>query len=173
MSQFGFIHDKLEIKILILFIMKRLPDGIPLDTLAELTLCDDGISYFDFVESVSELCNTSHLELRDELYYITDKGKRNGKITESGIPYSIRRKAERSTHEMANIIRRRGLIKTSSTQSPDGGWMVNLSLSDGKSDIIDMHILAGSESQATTMKKNFKNNAEHIYNSIVEIISAE
>ena len=46
-ERFGFIHDKLDIKILILFILQRLYAPISMDTLAELTLCDDGISYFD------------------------------------------------------------------------------------------------------------------------------
>ena len=50
MERFGFIHDKLDIKILILFVLRRLPDYVQGDTLAELVLCDDGISYFDYTE---------------------------------------------------------------------------------------------------------------------------
>ncbi len=170
MSRFGFIHDKLDIKILILYILQRLPDGVPLDILADLVLCDDGISYFDFAESVSELCATGHLVCSDECYFLTDKGRRNGRITESGIPYSIRRKADKSSLETANTMRRRGLIKTSSSENADGGINVELSLSDGKSDIIELKILAGSEAQAAEMKKAFRKNAEHIYNDIVSVI---
>ena len=52
--RFGFIHEEFEIKILILFILRRLSAPIPIDTLAELVICDDGISYFEFSECVEK-----------------------------------------------------------------------------------------------------------------------
>ena len=53
--QFGFIHEKLEIKILILFILRHMSEPISFDVLTELTMCDDGIGYFDYMECVAEL----------------------------------------------------------------------------------------------------------------------
>ena len=47
MERFGFIHEKLDIKILILFILSRLPGEVPPEVLGELCQCDDGIGYFD------------------------------------------------------------------------------------------------------------------------------
>ena len=43
-NRFGFIREKLDIKILILFILKRLTAPVDFDKLSELTMCDDGIS---------------------------------------------------------------------------------------------------------------------------------
>ena len=51
----GFIHDKLEIKFLILYIAARLIEPVPFDTLLDLTLCDDAIDYFDFSECLADL----------------------------------------------------------------------------------------------------------------------
>ena len=43
----GFIHDKLDIKFLILYLMARVAGPVDFTILADLTFCDDG------VESVS------------------------------------------------------------------------------------------------------------------------
>ena len=84
----GFIHDKLEIKFLILYIAARVIEPIPFDTVLDLTMCDDGVGYFDFSECLRDLVNTGHLTLSDTgLYAITDKGLRNSQICESSIPY--------------------------------------------------------------------------------------
>ena len=49
MDGFGFIHERLDIELLILYILNRLPGAVDRDTLAELTIsCDGGINYFNF-----------------------------------------------------------------------------------------------------------------------------
>lgn len=70
----GFIHDKLEIKFLILYITARVIEPIPFDTVLDLTMCDDAIDYFDFSECLTDLVKTEHLSLsKDGLYAITEK----------------------------------------------------------------------------------------------------
>ena len=83
----GFIHDKLDIKFLILYLMARVAGPVDFTTLADLTFCDDGVEYFDFAESVAELVSTGHLAVEGDLYTITDKGRRNGEICESAWPF--------------------------------------------------------------------------------------
>ena len=39
----GFIHDKLEIKFLILYITARVIEPIPFDTGWDLAMCDEGV----------------------------------------------------------------------------------------------------------------------------------
>lgn len=83
----GFIHDKLEIKFLILYITARVIEPIPFDTVWDLAMCDEGVDYFDFAECLSDLVRTEHLTLSaDGLYAITDKGLRNSRICESSLP---------------------------------------------------------------------------------------
>ena len=68
----GFIHDKLEIKFLILYITARVIEPIPFDTVWDLAMCDEGVDYFDFAECLSDLVRTEHLTLSaDGLYAIT------------------------------------------------------------------------------------------------------
>ena len=169
-ENFGFIHEKLEIKILILFIMRRLPGPVTHDVLTALTMCDDGISYFEFSESVAELVETGHLKLNDGIYSLTGKGVRNGEVTENNIPYSVRVKAEDAAAAMRSEQNRNAMIKTSRETDDKGVCTVNLSLSDGIGEIISIKLLAANEKQAAALEKGFRKNAEGIYHSLIEMI---
>ncbi len=169
-NRFGFIREKLDIKILILFILKRLTAPVDFDKLSELTMCDDGISYFDFAECVDELVNTDHIYFDGSTYVITDKGKRNGAVTESSIPYSVRLKAEKITSAFNAEIARDSMISTGKEMKRGGGFTVSMSLSDGIDEILSMHLFAANEKQADEIERGFRKNAETIYNLIVNNI---
>ena len=49
----GFIHDKLDIKLLVLYIMDRAAAPIDFATLTDLALCDEGVDYFQYAEESS------------------------------------------------------------------------------------------------------------------------
>ena len=94
MTGFGFIHDKLEIKFLILYIAARVIEPVPFDTMLDLTLCDDAIDYFDFSDCLADLVRTEHLTLsRDGVYQITEKGRRNSEICGKAAQWDVYRKA--------------------------------------------------------------------------------
>ena len=72
MERLGFIHEKLDIKILILFILRRLPGAVEPSTLVDLCVqCDDGIGYFDYSDCLVELVETGHIDEGEEGYEIT------------------------------------------------------------------------------------------------------
>ena len=75
MARPGFIHGKLDIKLLILYLMARVAAPIDFATLTDLSLCDDGVDYFLFAEAVPELVDSAHLSREGELYSITEKGR--------------------------------------------------------------------------------------------------
>lgn len=169
-ERFGFIHDKLDIKILILFILRRLPQPVTFDTLGELTFCDEGISYFDFAECVSELVATEHINTDGHTYSLTDKGIRNSDITENSIPFSVRAKAEKKASDLSFLLNRKSMISASYSIRRKGGYSVELSLSDGISEIIALKLYAVSEAQAQALEDGFTKNAEDIYNKVIKLI---
>ena len=87
----AFIQDKLEIKFLILYIAARLTEPVDGAALQDMTMCDDGIDYFDYAECLNDLVRTEHLRVtEDGRYVITDKGRKNSGICESSLPLSVR-----------------------------------------------------------------------------------
>ena len=167
---FGFIHEKTEIKILILFIMRRLPEPVTFEVLTGLTMCDDGIGYFDYMDSLAELVKTEHIVFEDQKYSLTRKGTRNGEITENSLPYSVRTKAEISAAKLRSSQSRDALIKTSRICDAAEGCSVKLSLSDGVGDIISMELFAANEQQAQALENGFRKNAESVYNALIDMI---
>ena len=103
MDRFGFIHDKLDIKILILYILRRLPDRVDENTLADLVLCDDGISYFDYTDCIADLVANDHVTEEDSYYRITEKGSKNCEMIESSLPYTYGRLLKINWHLLLRL----------------------------------------------------------------------
>lgn len=166
-ERLGFLNDKLDIKILILFVLRRLPAEIDTEKLADLILIDGGVGYFDYKECLAELITTAQIEEDDNLVKITAKGSRNGEILESGLPYSVRVKAERTLAPVAEEMRRSAMILANHEEC-DGGVTVYLAVSDGIGNIFDLKILASDVEQAKKIEKNFRRKAEEYYNRFIQ-----
>lgn len=171
MERFGFIHDKLDLKILILFILRRLPGPVDGETLSELVMRDEGVGYFDYSQCLSELMDTGHVELQEAGYRITEKGERNGAAIEGSLPYTVRTRAERAIVPVAKTINRNAMIKTEHSLRPEGGCQVSLSMEDGMGEIISLRLLAADEEQAMAIEKHFRADAEGLYNHLIQRLS--
>ena len=173
MDHHGFIHEKLDIKLLILFLLSRLPAPVDRGTLDELCQqCDDGVGYFDYSDCLGELIATGHVVCEDEEYAATDKGKRDGREVENSLPYSVRARALKLIAPVEERLARAAMIRADSVTDEEG-CHVKLAMSDGKGEIISLSVLCAGEEQAKTMKKTFRRSAEEIYQRIVEILCEE
>ena len=166
----GFIHEKLDIKLLILFVLRRLPAEIDGEKLADLVLIDGGISYFDYKDCLAELVETAQIEDREDGYIITAKGSRNGEILETALPYSVRLKAERAAAPVIEEMRRSAMI-LANHETGENGVTVYLAMSDDMGGILDLKLLAADEEQAKRMERNFKKNAEGYYQRFIAALT--
>ena len=173
MSRTGFIHDKLDIKFLVLYLMARVASPVDFATLADLTFCDDGVEYFDFAESVAELVETGHLTLEDEKYSITDKGRRNGKICESSLAFSVRRKCDQNLARVNGVLRRDAQVRTELLPREDGGVTLRLILDDDKGNIMTLDMLTVSTDQADHLAEKFRAEPEKLYHGILQVLLEE
>ncbi len=89
------IHEKLDIKILILYILSKLPAPIDMSTLSDLCRSDEDIGYFDFADCLSELLDSGNIQKTDEGYAVTEKGRRNAVEVSGSLPYSVRKNADK------------------------------------------------------------------------------
>lgn len=173
MSRPGFIHDKLDIKFLLLYLMARVAAPVDFTTLAELSFCDDGVTYFDFAESLSELVATDHLTLTDERYAITEKGRRNGAICEDNLPPSVRQRCDRNLSRVNAVLRRDAQIRTELLPRPDGSVTLRMILDDDKGNLMTLDILTVSESQASRLAERFRAQPEKLYLGVLQVLLDE
>lgn len=171
MDRLGFIHEKLDIKILILFVLRRLPGLISFEALSDLVMVDEGFDYFEYSQCLTELVRTGHVEQNENNYVITKMGAENSDTVESSIPYSVRARAEDKARPIIAKMKRDNQIVTSHETLTNGGCKVKLSLSDGIGDIISMSVLASSEEQATSIEKYFRGDAENVYHKIIKLLT--
>ena len=167
MPSFGFISSKLEIKFLILYISARLVEPVPFETLQELSMCDGGVDYFGFSECLADLVRTEHLTLKEGLYSITDKGRRNSAVCESSLPYSVRMEAEQKLALCHEQLKRRALVKASIHPRDKGGYEVSLSLSDDLDELMNLRLLVTRQDMALELQKRFRAGAEELYARIL------
>lgn len=171
MSNCGFIHDKLEIKFLILYIASRLEEAVSFDTILELSMCDDGVDYFDFSECLADLVKTGHLSLGDGgLYAITEKGMRNSQICETSLPYSIRLHCDQSVDACNRKLRRKSQVKASYDKRSNGTYTVNLSLDDDVGSVLNLQLMVVREDMARMLTQRFREEPEKLYGDIVNTL---
>ncbi|MBR4656376.1 MAG: DUF4364 family protein [Oscillospiraceae bacterium] len=173
MDNYGFIREKLDIKVLILFILKRLPAPVSQNLLTELTMIDNATNYFDYIECLSELERSGHILFSDDKYIITPKGVRNGTEMEDHVPYTVRTKALAGIERASKILERESLIRTSQEEKPEGGLYVSLSLSDRFGELLHVDILAANQEQAGEMERRFRKKAESLYLRIAALLTED
>ena len=170
----GFIHDKLEIKFLILYIAARVIEPIPFETVLDLTMCDDAIDYFDFSECLTELVKTDHLTLDEEgLYAITERGIRNSKICESSLPYSVRLRCDKNITVWNRKLRRKNQVRSTTEKRDNGTYTVRLCLDDDMGNMMDLKLMVVREDMAKVVSDRFKNAPEKLYGEIVKLLLEE
>jgi hypothetical protein len=168
LSRPGFIHDKLDIKFLILYITARAAAPLDFPTLIDLTMCDEGVDYFEFAEAVSELVSTGHLQVdENHLYSITEKGRTNGSICESSLAYSVRTKADRQLLLLNAKLRRDAQVRAEVIPRPGGSLSVRLSLEDHFETIMTLELMADDDEQAEQLVSSFRDRAEQVYNIVL------
>ncbi len=157
----GFIQGKLEIKLLLLYILCRLEAPVNMDTLTDIAMCDDGVSYFDLSAALAELTESEHVARTDELYQVTDKGRRNSAVTEDNLPYSVRLRCDHRLVEINARMRRLKRIHGAVTPRDDDRFQLHLALDgeDGEN-VFTMTLQCDTQEEADRMEKSFRSNPE-------------
>ena len=175
MQRLGFIHDMLDVKVLILFVMARV--NYPVDTQQIYELCyqDDCLSYFDVCTALPEMVTSGHLkQVENECYEITKKGREDGATTENSIAYTVRQRAENAVARFNRQIRRSSFVKTQILPRENGDFSVIMSLDDEVGNLMTLELLAPNQRQAIRLSKLFEKKAEAVYNlTMAELLDDE
>ena len=175
MQRLGFIHDMLDVKILILFVMARVSYPVTNGEIYELCYQDDCLSYFDVCTAIPEMVKSGHLqEVEDQKYVITEKGKADGSLTEDSIAFTVKQRAENAVARYNRQIRRSSFVKTQVIPRESGDFSVIMSLDDEMGNLMTLELAAPDQRQAVRLGRLFEQKAEMVYNlTMAELLDDE
>ena len=165
MQRLGFIHDMMDVKVLILFVMARVNYPVNVQQIYELCFQDDCLSYFDVCTAIPEMVKSGHLkEVENDCYEITEKGRADGSLTEDSIAFSVRQRAENAVAVFNRQLRRSCFVKTGTEPRDNGDFTVRMALSNETGTLMTMELMAPNQRQALRLSKLLEKKAEEIYN---------
>ena len=175
MQRLGFIHDMMDVKVLILYVMAHVNYPVTVQQIYELCYQDECLSYFDVCTAVPQMVESSHLrQVEDECYVITEKGKADGALTQDSIAFSVKQRAENAVARFNRQIRRSSFIKTQITERKSGDFSVIMMLDDEAGNLMTLELVAPNQRQAVRLAKLMEKKAESVYNlTMTELLDDE
>ena len=175
MERHGFIHDMMDVKVLILFVTARASYPMTAQEIYELCYQDDCLSYFDVCTAIPQMVTSGHLrQLAEERYEITEKGRQDGAITEDSVAFTVRQRAENAVARFNRQLRRSSFVKTQVTPRESGDFSVVMSLNDEMGNLMTLELMAPDQRQAIRLAKLFEKKAENVYNlTMTELLDEE
>lgn len=164
MQRLGFIHDMMDVKVLILYVAARSEYPMTMQEVYELCYQDDCLSYFDVCTAIPEMVQSGHLKQVDETHYeITEKGRKDGELTADSIAFTVKQRAENAVSRFNRQLRRSSFVKTQIIPRESGDYSVVMALDDEIGNLMTLELLAPNQRQAVRLGKLFEKKAETLY----------
>ncbi len=173
MNQTGFIHDDIDIKVLVLYLTGRLEYPVDMDELTELSMCDNGVRYFELAQAVEEMVESGHLKMDQGLYTITETGRRDMEICQDQLAYSLRQKCDRNLAAMNVRLREEAQTGARVLPQPDGSFIVRLRLTEKDSVLLYLELSCAVQEDADRIAASFKKNPHQAYRDVLAALLKE
>ena len=174
MQRLGFIHDMMDVKVLILYVTARSNYPMTTQEIYEVCYQDDCLSYFDVCTAIPEMVKSGHLEeVQEGKYQITEKGREHGDLTADSIAFTVKQLAENAVSRFNRQIRRQSLVRTQVVPRDSGDYSVIMSLDDEMGNLMTMELVAPDQRQAVRLSKLFEEKAEMVYNMTMTVLLDE
>ncbi len=175
MQRLGFIHDMMDVKVLILFVAARSNYPMTCQEVYELCYQDECLSYFDVCTAIPEMVTSGHLkQVEEDRYEITEKGRQDGALTEDSIAFTVKQRAENAVSRFNRQLRRSSFVKTQIIPRDGGDFSVVMALDDEIGNLMTLELLAPDQRQAVRLSRLFEKKAEAVYNlTMAELLDEE
>ena len=174
MQRLGFIHDMMDVKVLILFVASRSSYPMTAQEIYELCYQDECLSYFDVCTALPEMVESGHLKQEEDRYEITEKGRADGVLNEDSIAFTVKQRAENAVARFNRQLRRSSFVKTQIIPRDSGDFSVVMALDDEGGNLMTLELLAPNQRQAVRLSKLFEKKAEMLYNlTMTELLDTE
>ncbi len=173
MQRLGFIHDMMDVKVLILYVTARADYPMTCQEIYEVCYQDECLSYFDVCTALPEMVESGHLTETEGKYIITEKGRQDGTLTEDSVAFTVKQRAENAIMRFNRQLRRSSFVKTRILPREDESFTVMMTLDDETGNLMNLELMAPSRRQAFRLADLFEHKAERVYNTVIAEILAE
>lgn len=167
MQRLGFIHDMMDVKVLILVVMTRVKYPVTVQQIYELCFQDDCLSYFDVCAAIPEMVTSGHLAQDGETYTITEKGRESELIMASSVAYSVRCRAEEAVMRFNRRMRNCSMVKTQLRTDDTGETYLEMQLHDDTGVLLKLALPAPDEREVHALENAMQDKAELIYSLVM------
>ena len=175
MQRLGFIHDMMDVKVLVLFVTSRSNYPMTSQEIYELCYQDDCLSYFDVCTAIPEMVKSGHLtDVGEEKYQVTDKGRETAALTEDSLAFTVRQRVENAVARFNRQVLRSSFVKTQVIPRETGDFSVVMALNDEVGNLMTLELVAPNQRQAVRLSRLFEKKAESVYNlTMMELLDDE
>lgn len=163
-----------ENKVLILYLLNKLQDGIKSDNLYKIVSSANNMNYFDFQELLTDLIESnfvgSFTQDEDIIIKITSDGQNTLSLTKSLLSGILKLKADTIfKDELLNIAEQSSII-TEYIPKDEKNYTVKCRIVEKNETIFEVSTFAGSRDRAKQISDNWKNNANDLYPKIIDLL---
>ncbi len=174
MQRLGFIHDMLDVKVLILFVTSHSDYPMTMQEIYEVSFQDECLSYFDVCTAIPEMVRSGHLrEVAGERYAITEKGREQGEVTADSVAYTVKIKAMAAIDEFNKRKKHTNCVKTSVVGTEGSDLAVKMTLDNGTGKMMTLELTAPNQRQAEQLQLRLQQKGEQLYRMIMDELLAK
>ena len=163
-----------ENKVLILYLLNKLQDGIKSDNLYKIVSSANNMNYFYFQELLTDLIESnfvgSFTKAEDTFVKITTDGQNTLTLTKSLLSGILKLKADTVFKEELSNIAEQSSIITEYIPKDEKNYTVKCRIVEKNETIFEVSTYAGSRDRAKQISDNWKNNANNLYPKIIDLL---
>lgn len=164
-----------ENKVLILYILDKIPSGIIEDGLYKIISSINNVNYFYFKEVLTDLLDSKLVgiftkEEEESVLKITSEGKSALSLTIDVLPGILQLKADNIYKEQFSSISDKTSIISEFIPQNENDYTIKCKIIEKNETIFEVRTFAGSRDRAKKIVDNWNKNASKIYPKILDIL---
>ena len=164
-----------ENKVLILYILNQIQDGIIEDGLFKIITSINNVNYFYFKQVLTDLLDTKLVgiftkEEEEDVIKITSEGRNALSLTQEVMPGILKLKADNVFKKELSSINNESSVIAEFIPKNENDYTVKCKIVENNETIFEVKTFAGSRDRANRIVDNWNENASKIYPKILDIL---
>lgn len=164
-----------ENKVLILYLLNQIPNGIIENGLYKIVTSINNVNYFFFKQVLTDLIETKLVGeiTKDEdetIIKITSEGKNALSLTQDVLPGIIKLKADNMFKEELSSVTEETSVTAEFIPKNENDYTIKCKIVENNETIFEVKTFAGSRERAKKIVDNWNQNAKSIYPQILNLL---